>query len=169
VRGVVPLVLVIAIVVAGCGGGSNRSATQVHTQQGKQPLSKADYVALGDVICKNHQSRREDLESQTVDLGPLTSKDKAHQVADLLRQQRSNLVGEARELQALQPPPADVGTVGSILALVRAKADLIGKWAKTYDDRNATEIRTQQIRIGVATAKARDGARAYGFKICGQD
>jgi hypothetical protein len=154
VRGVVLLVLVIAIVVAGCGGGGS---------------NKADFIALEDVICKNHQSRTEDLESQTIDLGRLNSKEKAHQVAELLRQQRSNLVTEAQELQTRQPPPADAGRVGSILAIVRAKAHLIGKWAKAYDDLNVAEIRTQQIRIGVATAKARDEARAYGFKICGQD
>jgi hypothetical protein len=161
VRGVVLLALVIAIVVAGCGGGSTKSTTQVER--------KADFIGLGDVICKNHQSRREDLESQTIALGRLNSRDKAHQVAELLRQQRSNLVDEVQELQARQPPPEDVGRVRSILASIRAKADLIGEWAKAYDDLNVAEIRMQQIRIGVATAKARDAARAYGFKICGQD
>jgi hypothetical protein len=95
-----------------------------------QPLPKADCIALGDVVCKHHQSRRDDLESQTIDLGRLNSKGRAHRVAGLLRQQSDNLAAEAQDLQALQPPPADVGTVGSVLALVRAKADLIDNWAK---------------------------------------
>ena len=160
-RGVVSFALVIAIVVAGCGGGSDKTSTQVE--------SKADFIALGDVICKNHQSRREDLESQTIDLGPLDSNDKAHQVAALLRQQRSNLQAEVQELQARQPPPADVGRVESILTIIRAKADLIGKWAKAYDDLNVDEIRTRQVRIGLATTKARKAAQTYGFEVCGQD
>ena len=160
-RGLGLLALVITIVVAGCGGGSNGTSTQVET--------KADFIELGDVICKNHQSRREDLESQTIDLGPLDSKDKAHQVAELLRQQRSNLLAEVQELQARRPPPADVARVESILAIMRTKADLIGKWARAYDDLNTGEIRTLQVRIGLATTKARKAAQAYGFEVCGQD
>ncbi len=147
--------------MAGCGGGSTDIATQVET--------KADYIALGDVVCKNHQSRTEDLESQTVDLGRLDSKKKAHQVAGLLRRQGDNLAAEAQELQALRPPPPDVSTVRSILALLRAKAELTGKWARAYDDLEAAQIRTLQARIGVATSRARDAARAYGFKVCGQE
>jgi hypothetical protein len=159
VRGVVPLVLVIAI-VAGCGGGSDRTATQV---------DKAEYIALADVICKNHQSRREDLESQAIDLGHIDSKHKAHQVAGLLRQQRSNLIAEVQELQSRQPPPDDVARVESILAIIRAKAELIGKWANAYDAPHLAETRILQVRIGVATAKARAAARAYGLKVCGQE
>ncbi len=168
-RGVVLLVVLIAIATAGCGGGSTESVTQVETHRGEQPLPKADYIALGDVICKNHQSRTEDLERQTIDLGRLDSKGKAHRAAELLRQQGHNLAAEAREMQALEPPPADVGTVGSILGLVRSKADVIGEWARAYDDLNAAEIRTLQTRIGAATTKARNAARAYGFEVCGRE
>jgi hypothetical protein len=161
VRGTVPLVLLIAIVIGGCGGGSTETATQ--------PETKADFIALEDVICRNHQSRTKDLESQTVDLGRLDSKHKAHRVAELLRQQGDNLAAEARELQARQPPPADVNEVGSILGLIRAKADLIGRWASAYDELDTAEIRAVQARIGVATARARNAARAYGFEVCGQE
>jgi hypothetical protein len=162
------MALLIALVAAGCGGGSTRTATQAVTQ-GEQPLSKARYIALGDVICKNHQSRREDLESQTIGLGPLNSADKARQVAQVLRQQAHNLTAEADELQALPAPPADAGTAASILSLVRAKATVIDNWAKAYEDLDTAEIQRLQVRIGVATASARNGARAYGFKVCGQE
>jgi hypothetical protein len=152
------LVLVIATVAVGCGGG-----------QDKQLRPKADFIAVGDVICKNHQSRREDLESQTIGLGRLASEGKAHQVAELLRLQSDNLTAEAKELAALQPPPADADAVGSILSLDRAKARLIDDWAKAYDDLDTVKMRSLQIRIGVATARARDRARAYGFDVCGRD
>jgi hypothetical protein len=161
VRGVVPPVLLIAVVMAGCGGGSGETETQVET--------KADFIALGDVICKNHRSRTEDLESQAVELGRLDSKRDAHRVAGLLRLQADNLADEAQELQAVQPPPEDVNAVGSILALVRARADLIGKWASAYDDLDAAEIRATQVRIGIASAKAGHAAMAYGFDVCGQE
>jgi hypothetical protein len=158
VRGVVLLVLVIAIAAVGCGGGST-----------KQAPSKARYIALGDSICKNHESRREDLESQTVDLGRVNSNAKAHQVADLLRQQGENLRAEAQELQALQRPSADRNTAASIVSAVRAKAAVIGNWARAYDDLDASEIRRLQVQIGLTTAKAESRARAYGFQVCGQE
>jgi DNA repair ATPase RecN len=163
------LPVLLFVVAVGCGGGPTKTATQVDTQPDVGRLSKAGYIQLGDVICKNHQSRREDLESQTIDLGRLNSEAKAHRVAELLRQESENLTAEARELESLQPPPGDAGRVGSVPALVRAKARLIDDWAKAYDDLDTPQIRSLQIRIGEATAKARDRARAYGFEICGGD
>ena len=65
-------------------------------------------------------------------------------------------------------PSADIGTVQSILSLDRAKVGLIGSWAKAYDHLDAAAIRRLQIQIGVATAKTRRAARAYGFEVCGQ-
>jgi hypothetical protein len=160
VRDAAPLVLLLAIVMAGCGGDSTETETQVET--------KADFIVLGDVVCKNHQSRTEDLESQTVDVGPLDSKKKANEVADLLRRQADNLTAEAKELGALRPPSADERSVGSILAILRAKADVIRQWARAYDNHDAAEIRSVQERIAVATARARNAAGAYGFAVCGQ-
>ena len=162
-------VLLIVVVMVGCGGGSTRTATRVDTHLEVGPPSKTDYIQLADVICKNHQSRREDLESQTINLGRIDSRAKARRVAQLLRLESANLMAEARELQSRQPPPADAGRVASVLALVRAKAHLIDDWAKAYDDLDTAEIRRLQIRIGLATAKARERAQAYGFEVCGRD
>ena len=78
------------MLAAGCGGGSGEKTTAVDPRPDAGPQTEAQYVELADAICHNHQSRREDLESQARDLGPLTSKDKAHRVAELLRQESSN-------------------------------------------------------------------------------
>src|SRR6185437_13776254 len=83
VKGAVPALL-FAIVAVGCGGGSTETGTHAETQQQTHPRSRADYIALADVICRNHQSRREDLESQARELGPLTSKVKARAAGALL-------------------------------------------------------------------------------------
>ena len=69
----------------------------------------------------------------------------------------------------MKPPPADVGAVGSILGLVRAKVDVLGEWARAYDDLDTAQIRALQLRIGEATARVRRAARAYGFEVCGQE
>ena len=166
-RRVALLLLLLPTLAAGCGGGSNEATTQVATNDG-QPASKAGYVGLADVICRNHQSRREDLESQARELGPLTSKAKARQAAALLRQESANRRAEVQELRGLQPPAADAATVDSVLSLVGAETVVIDRWAKAYDNLDAAAIRRLQIRLGLTAGKAAQQARAYGFEVCGQ-
>jgi hypothetical protein len=169
VRSVVPLVLLIALVAPGCGGESTETTTTPdETQLDERPPSKADYIALGDTICKNHQSRREDLESQASDLGRIGSEEEAHRIAELLRQEGDNRLAEVQELARLQPPVADAAKLASILSLIRAEAKVIDDWADAYDDLRPEAIRRLQLRLGAIAAKARDSARAYGFKLCGQ-
>ena len=141
--------------MAGCGGGSTESTTQVETHRDDQPLPKADYIALGDVICRNHESRTRDLESQTIELGHIDSKGKAHRVAALLRRQTDNLAAEAQELQGLQPPPADVGEVGSILGFLRAKVDVLREWASAYEI--STPLRSGRSNCRSAPPPAKPG------------
>ena len=166
-RRIALLSLLLPTLAAGCGGGSNEATTQVATNGG-QPPPKADYVGLADAICRNHQSRREDLESQAGELGPLTSKAKAHQAAALLRKESANRKAEVQELRTLQPPAADSATVDSVLSLVGAETVVIDRWAKAYDDLDSAAIRRLQIRLGLTAGKAAQRARAYGFQVCGQ-
>jgi hypothetical protein len=159
--------LLLLTLAAGCGGGSKETTTQVATNAGPPP-SKADYIEVADTICRNHQSRREDLESQANDVGPLTSKEKARQVAALLRQESANRRAEVAEVRALQPPAADAATVSSILSLVSAETDVIDWWADAYDAGDAAGIQRLQIRLGLTAGRAAQRARSYGFQVCGQ-
>jgi hypothetical protein len=167
VRRIGLLGVLIPLGTAGCGGGSTETATQVATQQSGQPLSKVEFIAQADAICHNHQSRREDLESQANELGHLNS-EQAHRVADLLRQESDNLMAEAQELQALRPPSAGATTLSSMVLIFAAEASVINDWAEAYDDLDAREIRRLQLRIGAVTAKAEGIAQAYGFEVCRQ-
>jgi hypothetical protein len=162
------LVVVIAMVAAGCGGGSGKTTTRSETRTSERPPSKADYVAVADTICKNHQSRQEDLESQARELGRISSAEKTHRIAELLRQESDNRVAEAQELDGLRPPAADAATTASILSLLRAQARVIDDWAKAYDDLDSEAIRRLQIRLGALAAEAGERARSYGFEVCGQ-
>jgi hypothetical protein len=161
-------VVLIPVVAAGCGGGSDETTTRAETRVDQQPPSKPDYVEVADVICMNHQSRREDLESQASDLGPIDSATKAGRIADLLRKESRNLMAEYQELEALQPPPADPAPVASFLTGIRARARLISDWARAYHDLDGAQIRRLRIRLGVITAATEERAQAYGFNACGQ-
>ena len=157
-----------SLAIAACGGGGTETVTQVRTQTSAEALTKAEYVAAADAICRNHRARREDLEKQATDVGPIVSKDQAHQVADLLRQASDNLMVEVQELQALQPP-TDASTLASMLPILSAQATEIDDWADAYDKLDAREIRRFQTRIAEDTAEATGIAQGYGFKVCGQD
>jgi len=161
-------VALIPVVATGCGGGSDETKARVETTLDQQPPAKPDYVEVADVICMNHQSRREDLESQASDLGPIDSAAKARRIADLLRKESRNLTAEAHELDALQPPPADLAPVASFLSGIRARARLIRDWAGAYDDLDGARIRRLRIRLGVITAATEQRAQAYGFNACGR-
>jgi hypothetical protein len=167
VRPFVWLLVLLPLAAAGCGGGSKDTTTQAETQTGTQPPSKPEFVAVADTICHNHASRREDLESQANELGPLNA-EKAHRVADLLRQASDNLTAEAQELQALHPPATGVGALRSLVSNISAQAGLIDRWADAYDALDTQEIRRLQLRIGVVAEKAQRTAQREGFRVCGQ-
>jgi hypothetical protein len=167
VRRIALLGLLISTVAAGCGGGSDHSTTQVTGQPNAGASTNADYIELADTICRNHQSRREDLESQARDLGPLTSPAKAHRVAGLLHEEADNLRAEIKELQSRRPAVPNLA-LASFFSAVRARAMAIDQWATAYEDLHEARIRKLQIRVGFVAAAVDQRARKYGFATCGR-
>jgi hypothetical protein len=168
VRTLVLLVVFIALVSAGCGGGSSQTTTRSETRQTGEPSSEADYIAVGDAICKNHQSRREDLESQAGELGPIVSAGQAHRIAALLRKESANRLAEVRELEALPTHSAGDATAASVFPLIRAEAKVIEDWAGAYDDLDRRRIRRLQFHLAAISQTTAGRARKYGFEVCGQ-
>jgi hypothetical protein len=166
-----PRPLVIAVLVAlaagGCGSGSGETTTRSETRTGTQP-TRADFVSLADTICANHRSRREDLESQARELGPITSARQARRIAALLREEAANRRAEVHELEALPTPSLHEMMAASVFPLIRAEAKVIDEWAAAYDDRDRQGIRRLQARLALATATAALQARKYGFDVCGE-
>jgi hypothetical protein len=165
VRRIVLPLLLAPLIAAGCGGGSDHATTGVATSDG--PPSKAHYIEVADVICSNHRSRREDLESQARALGAITSSASARRVAGLLRQEADNLRDEARELEGLSPPQEGRAQVEVLIASLRRRALAIDRWATAYERPDEAGIRSGQIRVGVLTAASERAAQAYGFHACG--
>jgi hypothetical protein len=168
VRRIAQLALLLPLLATGCGGGSGEKTTAVETRPDVGSQTKARYVELADAVCRNHQSRREDLESQAGELGPLTSRAKARRVASLLRQESANRRDEIQELRDLQPPPVDAAEVNAVLSLLTTETAVLERWANAYDELDEVAIRRLQIRLGLTAGKATEQARAYGFEVCGQ-
>jgi hypothetical protein len=159
------LTLLLPTLLAGCGGDSPETTTQVETQR-IGPMPWANYVAVADAICSNHRSRTEDLESQASELRPLNSPGKAHEVADLLREEGRNLRSEVGELETRRPPVPELA-LGPFLTVIRARAVAIDEWADAYNHLDEGRSRKLQTRVGALTAAAELRARKYGFHVCG--
>jgi hypothetical protein len=167
VRCIPALALLLPLLAAGCGAGDSKGTSTDSDTPRPGPPSKASFIQLADAICRNHQSRREDLESQAASLSPLTSPRKAREVADLLRQESSNLRSELRELEARRPQAPDL-TLESLLSLLRTRAVTLDLWARAYDDLDEAAIRRVQVRVGALAVSGEQRARRYGFTTCGQ-
>jgi hypothetical protein len=165
VRWIAVPALLLPLIAAGCGGGSKETRTQPAAQRSIQPAAKQRFIEIGDAICGNHQSRREDLESQARELGPLNVPSKARRVGNLLREESSNLREEATEIEERHPP--DATALSPVLSAIRARARAIDRWARAYDELDERAIRAGQIRIALLAAAAQEKARAYGFLVCG--
>jgi hypothetical protein len=162
-----PSVAVIAVLaIAGCGGGGTKTVTQIGTQTSAEPLTKAEYIARADAICKVEEAKRAELEQQVAELAPITSGE-TRVVAALLRKQADNQRAEVKELTALGPPAADAADLASLLSILGAEITDLDDWADAYDRRNAKEIRSSQARVAAHNAEASSLARGYGFKVCG--
>jgi hypothetical protein len=162
-----PAVAVITVLaIAGCGGGGTKTITQIQTQRGAEPSTKADYIARADAICKAEEAKRAELEQQVADLAPITSGETG-QVAALLRQQADNQRAEVKGLLALRSPNPDTADLASLLSILSAEITDLDDWADAYDRRNAEEIRSAQARVAEHNAEASALARRYGFKVCG--
>jgi hypothetical protein len=70
-------------------------------------------------------------------------------------------------LLALRAPSADAAGLASLLSILSAQISDLDDWADAYDQRNAKEIRSLQIRVAERNAEASALARRYGFKVCG--
>jgi hypothetical protein len=151
----VAAVVVVAAAMAGCGGGTKTSTE-----------ARASYIAKADAICEPVQARRDRLERQVADLGPITA-GKTHQVARLLRRAADDLRGEVRRLGALSPPASDDRTPASVLSFLTDEITHLEAWARAYDDRNENGIQRFQLEIADDSAKAAAVAQHYGFQVCG--
>ena len=140
--------LALAGVAAGCGGGG-----------GDDRLTKEDYIAQADAICK---ATNEEIDA----LGePETLEEVATLAADAIKLQEDGLA----ELRALEPPEADEATLNEAYALVEQQVDLgrqIQEAAEAGDMEKIQELLTQGEPID---DQADAIATEYGLTECGND
>jgi hypothetical protein len=154
-RSAATLLTVAGLAVAGCGGGGNDKATT--TPSGGAELTKAQYIAAADKICKATQDKILAAGTSLREGGKKTGTLSVPKVTKFFKQ-TSLPAFEATlvKLRALTPPKQDEKTIDGYIAALAgaidtAKADTV-KVARNeidpFDDANARAL-------------------AYGMKVCG--
>jgi hypothetical protein len=152
VVGTLGALLALVVLIAGCGGGDDSTTT---TTTSKAPLTKAEFIRKGDVICQtgNGVSATE-IEEFAKDNGFGSKEPSKAQFEEIVTEVLvPNLERQADELDALIPPPEDKAQVEAIIDSLREAISEIAK--------NPTELE------GSALAEPIRLENAYGFKVCG--
>jgi hypothetical protein len=167
------LLAVLALGLAGCGGGDDEGdgtpATAGGTGSSAEALPKDEFIKQGDQICKDLQKKAQALSREAQDLAgvPLDDPQTTKAAAKIWHKQ-VELVQELKtRFDALGPPPdGEETTVGDFRSDI-AQALKLGKQIATALDQGDDPTAlvgdyTELIDSSNATAGL------IGFKVCGQ-
>ena len=143
------LALAGGVVAAGCGGGNDDESSDTGTQAAA--LTKEQFIAQGDSICK--QSNKEIEAAGQNTQGAPGSPEFDTFVTDVLVPGVQSQIDGIRDLT---PPEGDEDTVNSILDAAQKANDEVA------DDPSSVAGNNDPF------ADANQQAKAYGFKECGQ-
>jgi hypothetical protein len=146
VRGpAIAVVAALAVVAAGCGGGG-----------GGGRLSRDDYVAKADAICRATVEKRQALPAPTAVAGILRYVDRALPLLDSARS----------DLQALRPPPELEDEVTSWLQAIEDERDALSNLRRAAAEKDAAKVRAIGSQGAAIEQRARARARAIGLVAC---
>ena len=150
--------LLVAVILAGCGVGSGS-------------LSKEEYLAKGDAICADGQveagelaRRAQEIQAQS---GTLTDSELVDRASDLWSDQIEVMERYRGRLGDLDPPDGDEAQTDELLASLDEGIETARDIKATLDE---DERLSQELVQAYAAIVARGNtlARAYGFQVCGR-
>lgn len=166
-----PLVLALALVAAGCGedeeGGSEaQSVTVTETVATDQPITKAEYIARADALCAEASSKLDPLNQE---LDDLTANDTdLERGAEIMRESQAIVEPLAAQFKAL-PLPEDSAAVEEYLRLLDQSVALLPQLEDAFADRDTDTLETLGQRSEQLGAQQESVGKIYGFQECGLD
>jgi hypothetical protein len=145
--------LALGALIAGCGGGDSTTTAAATTSEA--PLTKAEFIRQGDVICQTgNQVSTTEINEFAKDNGFGSKEPSQAQFEEIVTEVLvPNLERQADELDALVPPAEDEDEVEAIVDSLRGA---ISEIAKDPDSLQGNVL-AEPIRL----------EKAYGFKVCG--
>ena len=120
-------------------------------------ISKEDFVADADDVCREADERIDEIGQPRVEEGVFEYVEQAEEIsADLVA-----------DLRALDAPEGDQDEVDRMIDGLEEATGLLGGLARATIDRDAKEVQKLQLQIQQITDDVSEFAESYGFEVCG--
>jgi hypothetical protein len=161
--------VLVAAVLAGCGGGSSSSSVSTEASGGGE-LSKSDYIAAGDAVCTETKEKAKPFKEEIAEAaeGPETPT-MIVEVANLAKKAVPIEEEEVEELQELEPPSEDTDAIQTMLGYVEEANESTLPIAEALAEGENAKVEEIEREEEKADLKAKGIAQGYGFKVCGQE
>jgi hypothetical protein len=151
-----PALIVIALVVSGCGGGGSSSTTTTAKKKVAAPsLSKAGFISQGDAICAEVNTAIGSVEESASESTSQTT-----QIANLY-------TGLVQSLQRLGQPSEKVG-YSEFMGAAEELAMVQGNLKKASDEEDLVAEEEAAQEAGPAVEEFQQQAAVYGFEDCSE-
>lgn len=158
--------LAVAVLVAGCGGGSTSS-----TGEGEEArLSHTEWVSQADAICSVDHEANASREGEFEGLveGGLTNARVREEAAELLRGAVPSVETEVKGIRALRPSPADEARVIRVVGGLERTQQLDEKLAEALETGSVHELEAVIAQVNANGSRLQALARELGTKVCGK-
>jgi hypothetical protein len=158
--------MVVAMLVAGCGGGSSSSIGE----GGDGRLSHAEWVSQADTICGVDHEANASRESEFEGLvdGGLTNAKVREEAAELIRGAVPSVETEFKGIRALRPAQADEAEVIRVVGGLERTAQLDEKLAEALETGNVHELEAVIGQVSANGSRLEALAGELGTKVCGK-
>ncbi|HJZ36295.1 MAG TPA: hypothetical protein VJ204_08480 [Solirubrobacterales bacterium] len=158
--------LVVAVLAAGCGGGSSSS-----TGDGDEArLSHTEWVSQADAICSVDHEANASRESEFEALveGGLTNAKVREEAAELIRGAVPSVETEFKGIRALRPASADEAEVTRVVGGLERTAQLDEKLAEALETGSVHELEAVIAQVAANGSRLEALAGELGTKVCGK-
>jgi hypothetical protein len=142
--------ILAAATAAGCGVTPERPG-----------LTRAQFVAAADAVCRHEQAKRAFIQTRAQRLG------RSLAAPAVIRQQAAQSQLATARLEALAEPPADVAAIKRWLTARTVAATVALDLAEAPSNGSTRAVSDVRGELAVALARSRELARAYGSQVCG--
>jgi hypothetical protein len=155
--------LVMAVLLAGCGGSSNGSTSSSATVSSVSGTSRASdragYIAQADALCKSANVRQEALRKRATGLA-------VTKLPPILRQQAGIAAGLSAGLGKLMPPASDRAAVARFVKAVHQLSVYSLAVANSIAANHAFAARALAGKLQLARQQETLLGQGYGYKTC---
>lgn len=174
--------------IAGCGGSSGASSdpsgssssssdtssapagstSSTQEETGDGPLTKSEFIAQADDICATIQKEGAPVEARFQQLSKAAKNaSDFKKVADLVRELVGYSAKGIEQIQELEPPVADQGTIDIYAGTVNSRVSTGKEFADALEAGEQEKVNSLGERGSAIGEEVEQMANSYGFKVCG--